>query len=423
MKRRTFVVGIGVFALLAAVGLAACSDEEPMHEDVSATQTQVAFATAHPPTVAPTAGPSPTPTLTPTPYLRPTASPDLDLSEVITEVKSQAITLGDFQKRVRFERWNPLYKLRHIVERRGVEDVLDLTKPANSWVASVFVTLNDSNSLGVQVQRVMAIEAIATFEASRSKLISGVDENLFKRKQAEYLGLSVGEGGQLPPGFDALYAEFLDEMAAYTGMNEEDFLDIVRAQTLYTQLQSVIEQSPEAVAGLQDQEPDREISDLVLPSETQAAAAKARLEAGESLLDVAASLGFTPTGTDTSTVVTRDAGWASEEMINAIFGAAPNEVVGPFRMPDGSGWWIAVVQRDVTFDMINPADLDEIRQQYFLSWIEGRLDDPDYVEDHENWMEHIPQDPLPRDVSPLFVEENVIQPEGTTDPLFPNTED
>jgi hypothetical protein len=39
------------------------------------------------------------------------------------------------------------------------------------------------------------------------------------------------------------------------------------------------------------------------------------------------------------------------------------------------------------------------------------MDDPEFVVDYDNWFDLIPQDPLPRDISPLLHDENFILPD------------
>jgi hypothetical protein len=68
------------------------------------------------------------------------------------------------------------------------------------------------------------------------------------------------------------------------------------------------------------------------------------------------------------------------------------------------------------FDILSPQDIEALRKQYFLDWVEGQMDDTAYVQDLENWEDFIPEDPLPQDVSPLLRDENVILPEGIQEP-------
>jgi len=74
------------------------------------------------------------------------------------------------------------------------------------------------------------------------------------------------------------------------------------------------------------------------------------------------------------------------------------------------GWYVALVQGE-SFSALSPQELDNLREAYFLDWVEGRMDDESYVRDLDNWMEHIPTEPLPQDVSPLLHDENIKLPE------------
>ncbi len=67
--------------------------------------------------------------------------------------------------------------------------------------------------------------------------------------------------------------------------------------------------------------------------------------------------------------------------------------------------------------MLNPEDIDALREDNFLNWIEGQMDDPAVVEDLFDWVVYTPQEPLPRDVSPLMSEENFTIPEDSGDVL------
>jgi len=340
------------------------------------------------------------------PYQIPDNPPGVDESLVITEVYDRAITLADFQQRVRFERWYVLNQLVQQIEKHGTEKVLDLTNPDNAWVLSLFVTLADSQSLGTQVQRIMIIEEIALHEAAERGMEP--DPYLYDAKLAQFLGMTLGAGGALPPEFADAYPGFLDQMARYTGMDEQDLFDIVRARTLYTQLEFEIGQSPEAIP--LDAAPTLgiQIQDIVLTSEDEANDVVAGLQSGMSLLDIATALGFTPTGDETMRVVRPNDRSLTEAMRDAIFDAEPGDIVGPIEFEQG--WWVAVVGNEV-MGALTPTDIEEMRKQFFLTWIENQMDDETIVIDYANWLEYVPEDPLPKDVSPYLVDENVIFPE------------
>lgn len=409
MHYRKFVVLIAWSAIALALG--ACSSDSGSENGVVHVEdpgTPAPQTTARP---SATPGPSPTPTVTSTPYSIPTNAPDFDGSTVIARVGSQAITLEQFQKQVRFERWYRLYQLEKVVEREGVEQVLDLRKPENASLISLFGTLADSNSFGIQVERIMIIDAIVLDEARRRGL--EVNPAQFESRLGQYLSMTVGADGKLPPEFDAAYDEFLRQMKIYTGMTEEEFRRIVRARTLYSQLEFLMGQQPEAVAA-QEARIGKNVRDIIVSSEEQAQDVIARLEAGEAMRDIATSLGFTADSEDSERLLRWSDTSAPAAVKEAVFNAAPDTVVGP--IPTEQGWYVAVVGDEV-FDVPLPSELEEMRKQYYLDWVESRMDDPEYVVEYDNWFDHIPQEPLPRDVSPLFHDENIILPETGSDPF------
>ncbi|NDJ74943.1 MAG: peptidyl-prolyl cis-trans isomerase [Chloroflexi bacterium] len=342
---------------------------------------------------------------TPTPYAVPTNGPDVDDDLVITRVGEVEITLADFQKRVRFERWFRLYQLTKQVEKHGPEVVLDLTDPANEQVASLFATLADSNGFGIQVHRVMVINELTLQEADRRGL--EVDQPQFNSRLAQFLGEILVEGGQFAPGFDDEYAIFLEEMALFTGMTEAEFLRIVEATTLFKQLELIVGQE----ANLTPDETMRvglEIEDVIVADETLAGDIAARLAAGVFLVDIAADLDLALETEDGVRIFRWDDDRLTADVFETVNEAAPGDIIGPF--PVESGWYVGRVGLQV-FQTLTPQEIEEARKQYFRDWITAQLDDPAVVVDLENWLAHIPQEPLPQDVSPLLRDENVILPE------------
>jgi len=393
---------------LAVLGVAGCSPGagEVYHVDVGATLTQTARAVSAAQTPSPTPGPSPTPTLTPTPYQRPTDPPEYDGSTVITRVGNEVITLDEFRQRVRFERWHPLRLLAQRVEQHGPQRVLDLTLPENQNVASLFVTLADSYSFGIQVHRVMVIESIARQEAARRQL--ELDPYQFDAKRAQYLGMLPGPNGALPPEFEPAYRDFLAEMTLYTGMTEEDFRRIVRAQTAYSQLEFLIGQERGAIPEASAAQAGIEVRDVVLGSEARANQVAERLRAGEPLNTIMASLGQADAPAENvSRIVRRFDQTLPPAVLDAIFSAEPGSVIGPFATEQG--WYVARVVGE-KFQALSPREIEDLRKQYFLDWIEARMDDPTYIVDYQNWLSATPQEPLPRDVSPYFTEEIIKLP-------------
>ena len=410
MKRRRTVAWLGLAILLAASGLVACSsdsDDEVIHVEVGAVETQGAQTATAEAFVTATPGSTPTATPLPTPYTIPENPSEMDGDTVITRVGSQEITLDQFRAHVRFERWRYLYQIARLAEKHGTERILDLRLEENWYVSSVFATLADSNSFGNQIHRIMTIDAISFDEALRRGL--EVDPYQFDAKLAEYIGLTVGEGGSLPPEFDEVYADFLEGMYTYSGLTEEDFRRIVRARTLYSQLQFLISNQPESIPSTETARVGLQVQDILVNTLAEAEEVIVRLVEGEDLYSIAVSLGYTPSSDDVSRVVR----WSDEnltaEVITALKAADVGDIIGPYAV--SQGWYVAVVGTEV-FDTLSPDDIDALREQYFLDWIENKMDDPELVEDFNNWQSYIPQEPLPRDVSPLLVEENVILPEG-----------
>lgn len=385
---------------LAALGVSGCSSEGGdgvYHVDLGATQTQIARDGG-----ARSATPAPGPSLTP--YHRPTDPAEPAGDAVITRVGNETITLNAFRQRVRFERWYPLRALARLAEQRGPERVLDLTRPENASAAALFATLADSVSFGRQVRRIMVIESVVRQEAARRQL--ELDPFQFDARLAQYMGVLPGDDGQLPPDFDAQYRQFVAELSAYTGMTEEDLRRIARAQTAYTQLQFLISQDPAAIPDASQAQAGIAVRDAVLGTEARAAEVADRLRAGESLGAIMASLGVQPASEGASRIVRRSDPALPPDVLDAIFRAAPGDVIGP--LATAQGWYVARVIGE-RFEALSPREIENLRRQYFLDWLAARTDDPAYTVDYDNWIDAVPQDPLPRDVSPLLTEAHITR--------------
>lgn len=407
MKRRSqvLILWVGVLVLL---GLTACQTEGPevIHEEVGAAETQIAqteWARENP---SPTPGPSPTPLPTGTPYVIPSPPPEMDPQAAITRVGNETITLEEYRKRVRYERFQPLWLLARRAERQGVDQVLDLTNPDNFQILSLFSTLSARNDFGRQVQRVMVIEEIVLQEAARRQM--DVNPFQFDAQLALAIGMQVTEGGELPPGFDERYAEFLEGIDTYANMSENEFRRIIRARTLYNQLSFLIQQEPEAIPTTGEVVSGVEVQDIVVDTLEEAEDVVARLEAGEAMGDIAQSFGLNAEGGAASRVVGIGNQVLPASVIDAIFAAEPDTVVGP--LPTSEGWYVAWVIGE-KFDALSPSEIEAYRERYFLDWVESRMDDPLLVEDYDNWLDYTPVEPLPRDVSPLLTEEYIIMPD------------
>lgn len=413
---------LGFILLTAAGALAGCSSngtdagDDPgfVHIEVGSTETaaaRTAWAAANP---SPTPGPSPT-SLPVTPYHRPTDPPTYDGDQVIAQVGSEDITLDDYRRHVRFDRYRLLYQVAKFVEKRGT-GVLDLTNTDNEYVASLFVTLADSYSFGRQSQRLMVIEHIVLQEALKRGL--EVDERQFEARLAEYLGLTIDANGNLPPEFDERYDEFVAGIEHYAGMTENEFRRIVRAFTLYQELEDIIGHEP-GVIPQDQQQAGVEMEDVIVQTEQEAQQIADGLRDGGSLRQIMTGLGYeVPEGQSTHVVGAADSSLPAN-VSALIFAAAPGDVVGPVEVA-GQGWYVGRVGQQV-MDILAPEEVDVLRRQHFLDWMEAKMDDQSYVIDYENWVEFTPQEPLPRDVSPLLSEENFILPEPTLEPAPTST--
>lgn len=414
MNRRKMMIRVVVLLLVVAGILTACgsddgSDSGFVHIEEGGTETaeaQTAVAMVTPTESSPT-----TPVPTAAPYAIPTDSPDIDPETVITRVGSEDITLEDYRKRVRFERYRYLYPIVKLAEKYGTEELFDLTNDSNWYLSSVFATLADSYSFGSQVHRVMVIESIAEQEARRRGM--EVNPQRFDSTVAQWLGLQVGAAGQMPPEFDQRYAEFIDGIDTYANMSEEEFRRIIRDQTLYNQLkyeiqlETEIDASGETVVGVTMQ-------DMIVTSESEAEIIAQRLAEGESLFEIAVSLGYAPSGDDIERVIRLGGEDLPSSVIDMIFDAKQGDVLGPVFVIDG--WYVGKVGTQV-IDMLNPEDIDALREDNFLKWVESQMDDPAVVEDQIDWVMYTPQEPLPRDVSPLMSDENFTIPEASQDLL------
>lgn len=421
MKRRRLSFGVIVVVMVLAAALAACSADETddpgfVHIEEGAAETRLAQTALALSTPTDTPDPDPTPFDTPVPYVRPTDPPDMDGDAVITRVGSDEITLNEYRKRVRFDRYRLLYPVAKLAEKYGTQQLFDLTNEDNWYVSSLFTTLADSYSFGGQSHRVMIVESIAAQEARRRGI--EVETPRYDAKMAEWLGLQVGDAGALPAEFDARYDEFVTGIDTFAGMTEEEFRRIIRDQTLYDQLRFEIQREADINAG--GARVGVQVQNLVVATEAEAQTIADRLRAGEALRDIALSLGYQQVNPDTERVVSAGDDTLPETLINQILSAGQGAVIGPEPVADG--WYVAKVGAQVN-DMITPEEIDAIRRDYFLKWVEAQMDDPAMVEDFDNWMAYTPQEPLPRDVSPLMREENMRLPADTGDPLFPNVED
>ena len=415
-EKRYWLILVSIFVLLGVI-LAACGEKpkpqvsRPQLTITQGAQTIVALTNA-----PPTAGPSPTPSPTSTPYLTRTPFPDADPDMVVAKVGDHEITLAEFQARVRYERWVPLVGLRRAIKRFGVEQILDLTKPENTQTIALFYTLSDPESMASQTMNVILTDQIVLQQAETLNI--ELSETAYYGRVAARIGVELESGVNidspedlLPPDWDEAYAAFIEEMQVVTGMTEAQFVEAIEALVYYDQLLEIIGEQAlledEGITAVQ-------VEDILMNSREDAIAVIDRLRNGEELPIIASTYGLTPQSGDSIRTVRRrdaDAGASAQglpaDIVNAIFDATPGNVIGPFATD--AGWYVAKII-DIELDFLQADDIGAIRTEYFRQWIIGRLDDPDYTVDYDNWTDFIPTDPFPEDVSPEMRTENFILP-------------
>ena len=402
-KRRWLIYAVATTLILIMI-LAACGDRptpQVVFHNAATTQAyENILATTNAP---PTAGPSPTPTPTSTPYLTATPFPDADPEMVVARVGSEEITLAEFQARVRYERWLPLFALGRSIEDRGPERILDLTLPENTNTLQLFYTLSDAESMGSQAMNAYLTEQIVLREATRRDL--DLEQTFFDGRVAARIGVELGTGGARPGNWDEAYQEFLDELYLYTGMEEDQFIEIMQGITYYETLRAIIsDQAPIETEGITA----ATVEDIILDSREDAVDVRQRLIDGEPMSIVAASYGKSTSTGETERVVRRDDEGLTTDLLDAIYNGDAGDVLGPF--PTEAGWYVVHII-GFELDILRPTDVDAIRREYYRQWIIERLDDPEYTTDFDNWRDFVPADPLPQDVSPYMRDEFFTLPD------------
>lgn len=408
---RTWLI-LGLAISFVFTGLIACT-ERPQPEIQSntrpttqAAQTRIALTNA-----PPTSGPSPTPTQTSTPYMTATPFPGADPEAIVAEIGDDStITLADYQARVRYERWLPLYAIDRNIEVLGTR-LLDLTLPENSNTVALLRTLNeDPVAFGAQVLDLMLIEAIVLAEAASRDL--EVIQTVYDARIAARIGVTLGPNGARPANWDEAYETFIADMQLYTGMTEGQFLEVIRGLVFYEQLGDIIgEQAPLEETAVGALPTTITVSDITLNSQQDALEAIELLRGGAAPTTIASRFDV-PGQSQAERAVTRGTEELPETVIDAIFDANIGDVIGPF--PITGGWYIAVIL-DEELDILQPADIGAIQDDFYREWITERLDNPDIVTISDVWRDFVPSDPLPQDVSPLMRSENFIVP---TDPFL-----
>jgi parvulin-like peptidyl-prolyl isomerase len=254
-------------------------------QDTRSEQTMTARAR---PSATPT-GPTRTPTPTSTPYIRPTDPATLDLDQPIARIGDQTLTLGQFRARVRYERFAALDEARRIVEIVGLESIAFTRAGENlaaDRIAAIFNTLANSANFGYQVYDIMLREAVirAEFAARRLEIPQADLDGYWIRR----FNLQVA-----PDPRAAMQEElprYLEQAVRYSGMSEQEILAVAEAFVMATILQPIIGREG---AG-QPSVLTFRVKRLIAPTEAEAEAAKALIEAGEPFRAVACRYSLDP---------------------------------------------------------------------------------------------------------------------------------
>ncbi len=393
---------VSVILIIVTTVVAACGVERATPQVFRPTQLVTETAAVHQTMThaPPTAGPSPTSTITPTPYMTATPFPGADPDMVVAKVGDREITLAEYQARVRYERWLPLNAIKRRVEQRGPERVLDLSLPENAQTLALLHTLGNTESMGEQTMNVLLTEAIVLHEVGLSGELE-LDQTYYDARIALLIGMELEDKTEKPEEWEAAYQRFIADMQLYTGMTEEQFKQSLRALTYYSLLREEIS-SQYNVSVDEDNIIAINVQDILLPTEEEALDVRQRFMEGESINSIAASYDMTAADGATQRQIRRGDTDLPLEIVDAIFDAEENSVVGPIET--SNGWYVARVM-DSELITLEPDEISALRNEFFRQWIVERLDDPDYTVVYDNWQEYVPTDPLPQDLSPLMRDE------------------
>jgi hypothetical protein len=396
--KKNYGVVLVVFLLLASLTLAACGNNG--HEDnVDRPIVQSFDRTNTPRPIPPTIDPNTTPYMTATPF--PGADPDV----VVAEVQNEEITLEEYQAHVRYERWLPLYNLAKNVSDLGL-GLLDLTRQENVNTLGLMYLMSDPDSIGYQSMNVMLTNEVVLYEAAIRDI--QVEQTRLDGRIAARMDVELGPGGSRPENWDEVYDAFIEEMQLYTGMSERQFLRTMTALALYQQLREIIgEQAPLPDSNFVS---EVQVQEAIFEDEESANAAKEALENNQTIQSVAEEYGGSSVvaGFQRTLEADDEAERIGEAARAIVFEARPNSVVGPIEIDEG--WYVALVVNQ-EINILEPAEIEAVREEYYQQWIIEKLDDPDYTVNYEDrWQPYIPLDPMPEDVSPLLRTENFKLP-------------
>lgn len=271
------------------------------------------------------------------PYEIPEPPADVDLEIVIGQVGDETITLADFAKRLRFDRYRFFYQpMQDFVGQAGAE-ALNLEDPNNQFAATVTDFLNqavDDVAFGQQIYELMFLERIIHQEAQARGLdVTQCDvDEIWGRVLNPAQPI---QNCELPDGFEEDRAEYLDLTTRISGLTEAE---IERIFVSFAESGLVLE----AVGQEVELDDVNAVSTRHIRVNTEETANEVfeRLEAGESFDDLLleytidngiegnrGELGFFGPG-----IMAQSYGATFEE---AVFAAEAGEIIGPVETPAG----------------------------------------------------------------------------------------
>jgi parvulin-like peptidyl-prolyl isomerase len=447
------------------------------------------------PTITPT-GPTAEPTITPTPYTRPTDDPALRLDHPIVRIGTETITLGQYRRRVRFERWLSLDSAHKVIKELGLPKLIrdPGQNKALEYVMAIFNTLSNSSAFGHQVYNNMIRESILRQEF-KTRGLTFTDQEI----RTNWIGLL---GLQSTPDLDTALQPAIDTFIAtasnYSGLSRVEIEQIAQLQIISDKLRPLIikEIGDPAVLTFQ-------LRHILTNTQAEAEAALSRIKQGETFRAVACEASIDPAtrGENVELIYTSKSKFiAGLQNTDVVFRANAGDIVGPLQGP--SGWYLIQVKdhrtnpdgdtevaarhiivatqtlateiieraqkgeafnklaclysldksistaglltnvdpstlladinaalrdskvndvlgpfstpngfelylvEDRKLTILKPNELEQVQLQAYVDWQTQRANSNFVVTLSDTWKRSIPTDPLPRDVSPLMVEQN-----------------
>jgi parvulin-like peptidyl-prolyl isomerase len=305
-----------------------------------ATPVVIQYTSAAPAVVSPAAtptGPTPTPTHTSTPYLRPTDDLTLQLDTPLVRVGDETITLADYRKRVRYERFSALESAERFINRVGLAKLQfnqvglnGQNNPTAEQVAAVFNTLSNSSAFGRQIYDVMVRESIIRQEYnSRGLKLDPVDVRGWWIRRLD-LQKAENLDAVLPKTQDA----YIERAISYSGLSREQIEQIAESQLIGDKLRKVIAKENVAPPTIVE----FKLKHILVKTEADATSAIAELKQGTDFRAVACKYSIDP-GTRGNAgalgFVTSGASLSGVQNKETIFKASVGDVVGPLQSPLG----------------------------------------------------------------------------------------